>query len=82
MTGGTTPPPEDRAARGGAASRGGRGARQHITLLPPEFVPLSEADRREAVKALADLLAAWWATHGDDPRVGAEDAGTAPEQPA
>ncbi|MGH3715470.1 MAG: hypothetical protein ACRDT4_18710 [Micromonosporaceae bacterium] len=64
--------PEDRPARPG------RGTRQRITLLPADFVPLSEPDRRAAVKALADLLAAWWAAHGGDRHTGAEDPGVAP----
>jgi hypothetical protein len=31
-----------------------------VVIEPPGFVDLSEANRREAVAALADLLATWW----------------------
>jgi hypothetical protein len=37
-----------------------RAAKAPIVLEPSGFMELSEADRREAVAALADLLAAWW----------------------
>jgi hypothetical protein len=45
------------------ARRTGKGSRTRpIVLQDPELVPgLSEEERAEAVAALADILAAWWA---------------------
>ncbi|MGZ4651420.1 MAG: hypothetical protein ACXV3A_12900 [Kineosporiaceae bacterium] len=34
-------------------------AAQPLPLLPTKLVPLDEANRRDAVSALAELLAAW-----------------------
>jgi hypothetical protein len=31
-----------------------------ILVLPAETAPLSEQDRRQAVTALAKMIAAWW----------------------
>jgi hypothetical protein len=43
-----------------AVARNVRSAGTPIVIEPPGYVELSEADRRAAVAALADLLAIWW----------------------
>ena len=31
-----------------------------ITILPPQFVPLSEENRQQAVTAIARMIEQWW----------------------
>ena len=62
-----TPPPVEPGVPAGPptthperVSISGPGGDASIVIAAPSFVPLSEADRRGAVDALADLLATWW----------------------
>ncbi len=69
--------PHDNPARPPRATEAVPAWRAHERQAPivvgePGFVELSDAQRREAVNALTDILAAWWQRHGD---------ATAPVQP-
>jgi hypothetical protein len=33
---------------------------KNITVLPPQFVPLSEENRQQAVTAIAGMIEEWW----------------------
>ena len=51
-----------------------------LVVEDPGFVELSEADRREAVAAFTDILAAWWQRHTDtEPASPSPDLGDDPD---
>jgi hypothetical protein len=37
-----------------------------IHVLPPDVVPMSEQDERQAVQAIATMIAQWWREHDRD----------------
>jgi hypothetical protein len=40
-----------------------------IRVLPPDVVPMSKEDERQAIHAISAMIAQWWQKHGrdDDP---------------
>jgi hypothetical protein len=39
--------------------------REVITVEPPGYVEMTEAQRRATVAAFTDILTSWWRRHGD-----------------
>jgi hypothetical protein len=58
------PPGEDQSNQ--TTSRIGRKRRTAIHVLPPAVVAMDGDDQRQAVTAIATMIAAWWHDHQHD----------------